>query len=203
LFGAGLNQNCYHVDAHSLRLQLQLWKSTHALIKQYGDNPLPACHYIVPTGIAYWNTTKGFVDVMSRLLSHIKIPLKHGGPVLQLVFRFLSTLVINGHLLTKLVKLNEEDFQSDHSYNDIKQKMCNEDSLNDYIRILASNYELPGYMFINNVVNQDTVNDEGQHQLAQLPLGRLLKAQEITTFKNVIISKRKLQLFFTRGLQKR
>jgi hypothetical protein len=204
LFGDGLNQNGCHVDAHSVRLELQLWKSTHALIKQYDDNPLPPCHHIVPIGMAYWNKTKGFVYVMSRLLSHIEIPFKRGGPVLQLVFRFLSILVINGDLMTKLVKLNEEDFQSDHSYNDIKHKMCNKASFNDYILILASNFELPGCMFVNNVPDLDTVNDEGQHQLAQLPLDLLLNPQEITTFKNVVSSKIKLHLFFlTSDLQKR
>lgn len=112
-FGAGLKQKGYHVDVHSVRLTLQLWRSTHSLIDRHYGKPLPPCKYIVPTGIAYWNKMKGFVGVMSRLLSHIKIPFKRGGPVLQLVFRFLSIMVVNGHLTRNLLRLCDEDFAED------------------------------------------------------------------------------------------
>jgi hypothetical protein len=75
-------------------------------------------------------------------------------------------MMTDGNLTTKIVNLNEDDFQSDHSYNEIKQKMCKEASLNDYIRILASNFELPGCIFVNNVADQDIVNNECHPSLA-------------------------------------
>jgi hypothetical protein len=54
-FGGGLNPNGYHVDVHEVPTPLQLWKSTHFLNEQHAGEPLPACRYIVPTGIACWN----------------------------------------------------------------------------------------------------------------------------------------------------
>ena len=50
-FGYGMKQKDYHVDVHSVRLSVQLWRSRHALIGQHNDNPLPLCKYIAPSGI--------------------------------------------------------------------------------------------------------------------------------------------------------
>jgi hypothetical protein len=105
-FGGELNQNVNHVDFHAVCTQLQLWKSTHIIIEQYAGRPLPCHQYIVQTGIAYCNQTKGFVYAISRLLFHIKIPFKRAGPVLQLVFCFISIMVVNGYLTTSLLKLS-------------------------------------------------------------------------------------------------
>jgi hypothetical protein len=52
-FVGGLNKNIYNVDVHAVCMQLQLWKSTHILNEQHAGQPLPACGYIAPTGIAY------------------------------------------------------------------------------------------------------------------------------------------------------
>ena len=140
-FGAGLKQKGYHLDVHSVCMSLQLWRSTHALIGKHNGNPLPPCKYIVPTGIAYWNKTEGFVDVMSRLISHIKIPFKPSGPVLQLFFRLFGNMVINGHLTTNFLRLSDDTFDQDkYSYDDIKKKMSNETSLNEYVKVLDSSF---------------------------------------------------------------
>ena len=109
-FGDGLQQKGYHVDSHSIRLHLQLWKSAHSLIQQY-QKPLLVCRYIVPSEIAYCNKSKGFVSVMSRYLGNIKIPFKCAGLVLQfVVVRFINILFVNGYLAMILTSLNEEDF---------------------------------------------------------------------------------------------
>lgn len=199
----GVTQNGYHVDIHSIRMQLSLWKSTHNFIKNHGNKPLPPCRYIVPSGIAYWNKTKGFVDVMSRLLSHIKIPFKRGGPVLQLIVRFLGIMIVNGHLTTSLLKLTEHDILEEDSYNDIRQKMSNESTLTDYVRILASEFELPGCMFAEN--NQEKVNVDCslEPEFAKLPHNRCLHSSEIAKFKTIISHKRKLCLIFNKGLPKK
>jgi hypothetical protein len=127
----------------SVRLQFELWKKTHALIAHIGESPLPPCKYIVPTGVVYWNKTKGFVDAMPQLMSHIKVPMKSGGPVLQLVFCFISIMVVNGYLMTCLLKLKNEGFETDESYNGVKKKMANETSLNHYVKVFAKHFELP------------------------------------------------------------
>jgi hypothetical protein len=204
-FGDGLVQNGYHVDVHSVRLQLALWRSTHEFIRRHDMKALPPCKYIVPTGIAYWNKTKGFVDVMSRLLSHIKIPFQKGGPVLQLIFRFISIMVVNGHLTTSLLHLGQEDFDNDESYNDIRKRMSNSSSLNDYVKILATNFELPGCMYD---VNYDPdLQDDGPEMaegiFANLPMNRKLRQSEINKFKSLLVNKRKLGAVFNKGLPKK
>jgi hypothetical protein len=203
-FCEGLGQSGYHVDVHSIRLQLALWKNTHALIRRHEKKPLPPCKYIVPTGIAYWNKTKGFVDVMSRLLSHMKIPFQKGGPVLQLMFRFLSIMTVNGHLATSLLSLSDEDFNGEESYNDIRKKLSNEFSLNNYVRTLAQKFELPGCLtYESNTPRQGDQNDIFDPGFGKLPINRDLRPGEITTFKLIIEKKRKLGDVFNKGLPKK
>jgi hypothetical protein len=206
-FGDGLLQNGYHVDVHSVRLQLALWKSTHDFIAKHEMRPLPRCKYIVPSGIAYWNKTKGFVDVMSRLLSHIKIPFQKGGPVLQLIFRFISIMVVNGHLTSSLLKLTQEDFDNEDSYNDIRKRMSNSSTLNDFVKILATHFELPGCMYdVNsehNVRDDDDNEQTAEGIFSKLPMNRKLRQQEINTFKKLLVNKRKLGVVFNEGLPKK
>jgi hypothetical protein len=153
--------------------------------------------------VAYWNKTKGFVDVMSRLMSHIKIPFKSGGPVLQLVFRFMSIMVVNGYLTTCLLKLKNEDFETDDSYNSVRKKIANETSLNDYVKVLAKHFELPDCMF-QDPNNGEVVNEEqGQLEFGDLPTNRLLNPGELKKFKSVIAKKRKLYKVFNKGLAKK
>jgi hypothetical protein len=205
-FGDGLVQNGYHVDTHSVKLHLALWRSVHFLIRKH-SKPLPPCRYIVPSGIAYWNKTKGYVDVMSRLLSHIKIPFKRAGPVLQLVFRFISIMIVNGHLTTNLLKLSVEDFEGDESYNDIRQKMCKEGALTDYVKTLATNFEIPGCMLAES--NQDVCEEDtfpsgsGSGAFAKLPMKRKLTPNEISKFKSIVGKKRLLGELFNSGLPKK
>ena len=54
----------------------------------------------VPASIAYWNKNKVYVDVVSRILSHIKIPFGKADPILQIVVKFIMIMVVNGHLTT-------------------------------------------------------------------------------------------------------
>ena len=97
---------------------------------------------------------------MSRLLSHIKIPFKRGGSVLQLVVRFLSIMIANGHLTTNLLRLSDEDFAEDGcSYTDMKKKMFNKASLNDYVKVLATNFVIPGYVLTEPDTSTDTAQE--------------------------------------------
>ena len=82
-----LAQGNYDFDVHSIKLQFALWKQLHQIIEDK-SKLISRCLQIVPNSIVYWNKNKLFVDVMSRLLSHIKIPFKKADPVLQLIVRF-------------------------------------------------------------------------------------------------------------------
>ena len=62
------------------------------------------------------------VDVMSRLLSHIKIPLKKADPVFQLVMRFTFIILTNGYMTTQYTSLSPTIFDDEtKSYIDIKK----------------------------------------------------------------------------------
>jgi hypothetical protein len=141
---------------------------------------------------------------MSRLLSHIKIPFKSGGAVLQLVF-FISIMVVNVYLTTCLPKLKHEDFETDDSYKDIKKKMANETTLNFYVKVLAKHFELPVCMFQDPNNGEVENKEQGLLEFGDLrvPTNRLLNLGELKKFKTVIAKKRKLYKVFNNGLAKK
>lgn len=100
----GLKQSGYDVDIHSIRVNFELWKSVLKLIRAKGQ-PLPPMKFLKPTGVCWWNCQKNPIDVLSRLLSNMKIPFGHAHPVLQLFVRFLFILFVNSYLVNNLVNV--------------------------------------------------------------------------------------------------
>jgi hypothetical protein len=56
-------------DRHTLIQRLQIWDAAVKLVLENGK-PLPSLRAIVPALIARWNSSKGGVDVVSRLLAN-------------------------------------------------------------------------------------------------------------------------------------
>lgn len=141
---------------------------------------------------------------MSSLPSHVKSPFKRGGPVLQPMFRFISILTINGHTTTHLTKLRDEDFESSFSYDDFKKGMSNKLTLNDYAKLLASNFELRGCITVDYTNIPSHVQGESckYTDFAHFPTDQCLNNEEINSFKEIIQNKRKLHQVSHDGLAK-
>ena len=103
---------------------------------------IPRCLQSIPITIAYWNKNKVFVDIISRLLSHMKIPFKSADPVLQLVVRCIFILLVNGYMATKYSCLHSDMFDDDtKSYTDIKKYISQrKNTLREYLVVFASNF---------------------------------------------------------------
>ena len=101
----GLSQNGYHIDKDAIEIQFGLWKQLNKIVYER-KRPFPRCTQIVPRAVANWNKKKVFVDVLSRLLSHIKIPFKKANPVLQITMRYLLYMIANGHLSTQYTQMD-------------------------------------------------------------------------------------------------
>ena len=119
-----LATNGYHLGIYSVKLQFYLWKNLNQIVLH--NKLISACLKISPSGITLWNNNKVYIDVMSRLLSHIKIPFKKADPVLQLIVRFTFILLVNGYITTKLTKnISRPIFEDDNiTFDDIKNKLC-------------------------------------------------------------------------------
>jgi hypothetical protein len=70
-------------------------------------------------------------------------------------------MVVNGYLTTNLLNLCTGDFETEDSYNHIKMKLSTENNLNDYLQLLASNFEMPCCMFNLAKINQIQDKEEG------------------------------------------
>jgi hypothetical protein len=127
--------------------------------------------------------------------------------VLQLVFRFISIMVVNGYLTTSLMKLSPEDFQTEDSYTSVKKSMANNNTLNDYIKDMAKTFEIPDCLFQepSNGLAEGQVEDEGPGHIefADLPSSHHINAVDIKKFKTVIESKQKLCKVFNTGIAKK
>mmetsp|Transcript_20113 Transcript_20113/g.30585 ORF Transcript_20113/g.30585 Transcript_20113/m.30585 type:complete len:160 (-) Transcript_20113:144-623(-) len=89
-----------------------------------------------------------------------------------------------------------------------RKKMSNEGTLNNYVKILANAFELPGCTPMDYAIGiPETTNQEQEgppsHDLMQLPLDWLLNQQEINVFKRIIRKKRRLHSVFNKGVAKK
>ena len=78
-----------------------------------------------------------YVDVMSCLLSHIKIPFRQADTILHIVVRFIMSMVIHGHLTTQYSMLDMIIFSDPMGiYTDIHKRMAKGTTLSDYISLV-------------------------------------------------------------------
>ena len=63
--------------------------------------PIPKLFRIFPRSVAQWNTEESGIDLMSRYLSHVKIPFKSVSPLQQYIVRILLMAVVNGTISTR------------------------------------------------------------------------------------------------------
>ena len=115
-------------------------------------SPIPRCLQIVPASITYWNKSKVYIDVVSRLLSHIKIPFGKANPIVQIIVRFIMIMVVTGHLTTQYALLDNTMFTDPiYSYTDIRKSMARHTKLHEYIASVAEDFKIPS----NRPIQQD------------------------------------------------
>ena len=195
-----------------MKLHFHLWKKLNQIVLNY-NKPIPACLQIVPSGIAHWNKNKGYVDVMSRLLSHIKIPFKRADPVLQLIVRFTFILLVNGYITTQFTKyMPKSMFENDNiTFDDIKNKLCQKSTLSEYVIAVARDFQIPSlrpykHMTVQESPNQYQSNTNQYHNnesiFNNLPADRCLSEHELIQFAKIVDEKKrsKYQLFQKPGL---
>ena len=110
----GLSEKGYHIGVQSVEVQFVLWQCLHNIVKERGI-PFPKFSYIAPTSVSWWNANKGYIDITSRYLSHIKVPFKGADPILQIAVRFCSYELLNGYLTTRYENLDMNVFQDPSS----------------------------------------------------------------------------------------
>jgi hypothetical protein len=72
-------------------------------------------------------------------------------------FPFYSIMVVQGYQTTGLMKLKPGYFASIDSCNGVKKMMSHESILNNYVKVVATNFELPDFLFhqLSNCVVED------------------------------------------------
>jgi hypothetical protein len=157
-FGVGLYQNGYHVDTHSIRLHLALWKSTQLndmVVNPYYNANI-SFQVVSHTGIKQrcLSMLCHVFFLISRYLSREVVPSCS-------MFPFYKYYSCEWFLTTSLMKLSPEDFKIEDSYNGVKKLKTNKNTLHDYVWGLAKSFEIPDCMFqeLNNGLGEGLVEE--------------------------------------------
>ena len=194
LSDCGLALGNHDVNIHTVQLHFSIWKELHLMIKMK-KRPIPRCLQIVPTSIAYWNKSKVYIDVVSRLLSHIKIPFGKADPILQIIVRFIMIMVVNGHLTTQYALLDNKMFTDPiYSYTDIRKSMAKHTNLHEYIASVAEDFKIPSNRPIQqnastcvDVCDEMLCGDINQGVLLKnLPMKCKLSKNELSTYTGMM-----------------
>lgn len=99
----------YCSDMHTLGLTLALWRASHSLFyKNLRSSPFPDIKAIVPAVVAFWNKSKGGVDVVSRYMTVGHSPCRHISIEASLWDRVIMLALLNTFSISKIVDLVQE-----------------------------------------------------------------------------------------------
>ena len=132
----------YEVDRDCIKLHLGLSRSLWTIIEQKGK-PLPPGKHLIPSIVAYWNRNKGGVDVLSRYLKNVKIPLGRASPLVVYVVRMIFMLIFSGFQANKLHNGLEEITQASN-YLVLKQSLARATSFKSFLGIIGQRFFVPG-----------------------------------------------------------
>ena len=206
LSDSGLAQGNHDVNIHTVQLHFSIWKQLHKMII-VKKRPIPRCLQIVPAYISYWNKGKVYVDVVSRLLSHIKIPFGKADLILQIVVRFVMILVVNGYITTQYSLLDKTMFTDPvYAYIDIRKRMSDNTTFSDFIASVATDFKIPSYRPIfkdESIINATLCTDVKPGVLFNdFPMKRKLNQTELVSYADKIkqVRKGKVKLYLKPGL---
>ena len=100
IYSCGPATKICNLSVQIIRLKFELWKIMMYLIREK-KKPIPKLFRIFPRSVAQWNTEESGIDLMSRYLSHVKIPFKSVSPLQQYIVRILLMAVVNGTISTR------------------------------------------------------------------------------------------------------
>lgn len=138
----GISRNGYHIDSHSVKLHFAIRKQMMNLIT-IKKRPLPKCKLLVPTGVAYWNSRKGPIDVFSRLLSHLKVPFGKAGPTLQMTTFFILSCVVQGCLVNQYEMAELRNDDPSLTFESLKKRLSSKETLEMYLFKVISDFQIP------------------------------------------------------------
>ena len=102
------------VDNHTVQLWRKLGEALRDLFDENGD--LRPAHEIKPYIVVLWNLLKGGQDVMSRMLTDVKIDFKNLSPRCYVFMRQIKTQLLNIHHILHLITLFESYNQNLDSF---------------------------------------------------------------------------------------
>jgi len=124
----------YIVEPDTVAYILKLWRSLTKLVLS-NKGPVPALKHFLPTIVAWWNLSKGMVDVISRYLKHLQVPIHGASPFLVLIVRYILLFSVNGCITEKLLKYGRKLIDSGcTSYRLFKHDTSNRLALQDVIQ---------------------------------------------------------------------
>jgi len=132
----------YQVYKDCIDLHLGLSSSLWTTIIQKGK-PLPPGKHLIPSIVAYWNRNKGGVDVLSRYLKNVKIPLGRVSPRVVYVIRMIFMLIFSGFQAYKLHN-GLEEIQQASNYLVLKQSWARATSFKSSLGVIGHGFFLPG-----------------------------------------------------------
>ena len=137
-----LSQGKYKVEPETAKFLFGLQKTARQEAINY-NSPLPATKQFLPRSIAYWNATKGMVDVISRYLRHLHVEYHNVSPGFSIQLRMLQICGISGCFTTRMLHaLSAKWLDSETSYRQLKHRMANWKPVREYFRIIASSFRL-------------------------------------------------------------
>jgi len=97
--------------------------------------------FLKPTGVCWWNCQKNPIDVLSRLLSNMKIPFGHAHPVLQLFVRFLFILFVDSYLVNNLVNVPIDVWESEFMFTEVRSYMSRSSNVSSFMLKMALEFD--------------------------------------------------------------
>ena len=98
----------YCVDMHSLQQSLNIWETCNQMFfGELRQQPFPRIKAIIPSLIAYWNHTKGYVDVTSRCLTIGHMPLHHISIEASLWMRVIKLALLQAFSASKCLEVSK------------------------------------------------------------------------------------------------